>query len=369
MRYIGNKTRLLPFLRQAVRRLGIVPGMAHDAFAGTASVGRALKGDGWVVASSDLMTYSAVLQQAYVVAQRVPSFAALRAGDADVRRALRSRALRGHAAQRGGTVMHAVAEYLTGWVEGEPGFVTAHFAPAGGRMFFTDENARRIDVVRRLLHEWRERELLDDDAHALLLAALIEGADRVANTAGVYAAFMKGWQPNALRALELSPVMPIRGRAGSTAHLGDAAAVATRLGRVDLLYLDPPYNARQYSGYYHVPEVIARGWFNGATPALHGKTGLLRDHAQRSAWCSPRNVGPALRELLSASDARHVLVSYNTEGLLPAPVLREILRDHSAAGGVREFRRAYKRYRADRDREGRRYSGDRVTELLYHIER
>ena len=74
MRYIGNKTRLLPFILRTLRRLGIQPGTAHDAFAGTAAVGRALKAAGWTVASSDLMSYSHVLQQAYVVAQNVPSF-------------------------------------------------------------------------------------------------------------------------------------------------------------------------------------------------------------------------------------------------------------------------------------------------------
>jgi adenine-specific DNA-methyltransferase len=368
MRYIGNKTRLLPFIRQAVRRLHLTTGIAHDAFAGTASVGRALKADGWIVASSDLMTYSAVLQQAYVVSQRIPSFAALRAGDSDVRRALRSPALRARAATAGDTVLHAVAEYLSRWIEPECGFVSQHFAPAGGRMFFTDANAGRIDVVRAQLHRWRERELIDAEAFALLLAALIEGADRVANTAGVYAAFIKDWQPNAIRPLHLAPVLPIRGRPGSASHRGDAAAVAARLGPVDLLYLDPPYNARQYAGYYHVPEVIARGWFD-VVPALHGKTGLLRDASQRSDWCSPRKVAGALRDLLEASSARHVLVSYNSEGLLSADALREALREQSADGQVREFRRDYKRYRADRDRVGRRYRGDRVRELLYHVRR
>lgn len=368
MRYIGNKTRLLPFIRQAVRRLGIAPGLAHDAFAGTASVGRALKCDGWVVVSSDLMTYSYILQQAYVVAQRVPSFAALRAEDADVRRALRSRALRARAATRGESVLHAVAEYLSAWVEPQEGFMTRHFSPAGGRMYFTEANAGRIDVVRHLLHQWRSRELIDADAHALLLAALIEAADRVANTAGVYAAYIKEWQPNAVRPLHLAPVIPVRGRPGSTAHRGDAAEVAATIGRSELLYIDPPYNSRQYAGYYHVPEIIARGWFNGPIP-IHGKTGLLRDTSQRSAWCSPRRVAGALRELLSASDARHILVSYNSEGLLSADALRTILSECANGGEVRQFTRGYKRYRADRDREGRRYKGDRVRELLYYVGR
>jgi adenine-specific DNA-methyltransferase len=365
MRYIGNKTKLLPFILKTVRRLGIAPGVAHDAFAGTASVGRALKACGWRVASSDLMTYSYVFQRAYVVASAVPSFAALRAGDPEVRRALRSPALRAQAASHGGSVLHAVGEYLTSWLEPERGFVSEHFAPAGGRMYFTDENAARIDAVRRALHDWRRAGLVGDDAYFILLAALLEGADRAANTAGVYAAYIKRWQSNARRRVAVRPEPPTAGPRGSTAHRDDAAGVARALGPVDLLYIDPPYNTRQYAGYYHVPEIIARGWFDD-WPALRGKTGLLAGDGLRSAWCSRRRVRHALAELLSASDARHVLVSYNSEGLLPAAEMRAILAAAAADGAVRCFTRRYKRYRADSDHAGRRYRGDRVRELLYY---
>jgi len=365
MRYIGNKTRLLPFLQSTLRRLGIEPGSAHDAFAGTASVGRALKAAGWRVASSDIMTYSYVFQRAYVVAQRSPSFAALRAGDPDVRRALRSASFRDAVRARGGGALDVVAEYLTRWLEPQRDFVSEHFAPSGGRMYFTDENAARIDTVRERLHSWHAAGLIGDDALYVLLAALIEGADRVANTAGVYAAFIKQWQPNARRALTLTPERPVRGVNGSTAHRGDAATIARTLGAIDLLYVDPPYNGRQYVGYYHVPEIIARGWFD-ERPVLFGKTGLLDGRGQRSAWCSPRRVEHALQELLAASGARHVLVSYNSEGLLPEPVMRRTLSAAAVDGRVRRFALRYRRYRADSDRDGRRYRGDSVRELLFY---
>src|SRR5688500_1340686 len=55
MRYFGNRTRILSFVLGTIRRLGIEPGIAHDAFAGTAAVGRALKGAGLSVVSSDIM--------------------------------------------------------------------------------------------------------------------------------------------------------------------------------------------------------------------------------------------------------------------------------------------------------------------------
>jgi adenine-specific DNA methylase len=77
-------------------------------------------------------------------------------------------------------------------------------------------------------------------------------------------------------------------------------------------------------------------------------------------------VREALRALLEATGARHVLVSYNSEGLLPEEILRETLGEASVDGRVRTFRKTYRRYRADSDREGRRYSGDRVRELLVY---
>lgn len=364
MRYIGNKTRLLPFLMHTVERLELSPRTAHDAFSGTAAVGRALKIAGWRVASSDLMTYSYVFQRAYVVAQRAPNFAALRAGDPELRRALRSAAFRKATAGKG--ALGAISEYLAKWIEGERGFIGTHFAPAGGRMYFTQENADRIDAIRRRLHEWWTSGLIQDDAYYVLLAALIEGADRVANTAGVYAAYIKRWQGNAKRALTLKPEIPQRGARGSTAHRGDAAVVAANAGEVELLYVDPPYNARQYSGYYHVPEVIARGWFE-TMPVLRGKTGLVAGEGQQSDWCSARKAGNALATLLAATSAHHALVSYNSEGLLSERDLWDVLAGAAKNGTVKRFSRDYRRYRSDSDRVGRVYQGDSVRELLYHV--
>lgn len=371
MRYIGNKTRLLSFLRDRIGRLGLAPGRAHDAFAGTAAVARALKADGWRVTSSDLMTYSYVLQRAYVVASRSPGFALLGRRERAVEAALRA------ARARGESALHAVAVFLSRDLEPVRGFMSSHFAPAGGRMFFTDENAGRIDAARSRLHDWHRERWISDDAYYLLLAAIIEGADRIANTAGVYAAYIKRWQPNALRPFTLVVEPPVLSRRRCAATIGNATDVARALGRIDLLYVDPPYNERQYSGYYHVPEILARGWFD-VMPVLRGKTGLLgaspdngaassaNAPSQRSDWCSRRRAPDALRELLAATGARHVLVSYNSEGVIRDTELRAVLRDAASDGVVRRFVRRYRRYRADSDREGRRYKGDWVEELLYY---
>lgn len=360
MRYIGNKTKLLPFLRAKIRQLGIAPGVAHDAFAGTAAVGRALKADGWSVVSSDLMTYSYVMQRAYVVASSVDGFAALASAEPHVATVL-SRP-RG---DRTDGPLARIGRYLSTAIAPDDGFFARHFGPRGGRMYFTEENARRIDAARATLHRWRAAGVIDDDSFYVLLASVIEGADRVANTAGVYAAFIKQWQPNALRPFVATPEAPLASTATCVAHRADAVDVARALGAIDLVYIDPPYNTRQYAGYYHVPELLARGWFDG-TVRLRGKTGLLDDGEQRSRWCSRRFAPDALAELLAATGARHVLLSYNSEGVITDTMIRTVLRAAAADGRVRRFTKTYKRYRADSDREGRRYKADRVTELLYH---
>src|SRR6266567_2255669 len=163
MRYIGNKTRLLPFILRTLEKERIAVGSVHDAFAGTASVSRALKSEGWRVYSSDLLMSSYVFQRAYVVAD---------AADPLIRE---------------------MAAELSG-LSPRRSFISRHFSPAGGsasagRMYFTPDNAGRIDASRETLEDWRKERKVREDDYYLLLAGIIEGADRVANTAGVYASY------------------------------------------------------------------------------------------------------------------------------------------------------------------------------------
>src|SRR6188508_762299 len=153
MRYIGNKTRLLPFILRTLERERIPTGSVHDAFAGTASVSRALKSEGWRVHSSDLLMSSYVFQRAYVVAD---------------------------------TADPSIGEMAAELAELPPlrGFISKHFSPAGGstsagRMYFTADNALRIDAAREHLDVWRKGRKVGDNDYYVLLAAIIEGADRV----------------------------------------------------------------------------------------------------------------------------------------------------------------------------------------------
>lgn len=355
MRYIGNKTKLLDFIGRTLTRRGIRSGTAVDPFCGTVSVARFLKRRGFRVLASDVMEYAWVFARATVQIAEIPRFPRLRP-----ELNLRSDS------------MSAVLSWLNR-LPGRPGFIHEQYTPGGteggahGRMFFTPANGARIDAVRTALHDWRQSGLVDDDGFHVLLAALIEAADRVANTTGVYAAYVKTWQPNALRELELRAPPIVRG-GGCRAARADALEIVTGEDGFDLLYLDPPYNARQYPGYYHVPEVIATGWFDNV-PKTRGKTGLIDDREKRSEWSRRGACEAAFEGLVAAGRWRRLVMSYNAEGIIPEATIERVLREHGRRATYRRYRRGYKRYRSDADGENRNYRGDSVAEYLYCVDR
>ncbi|MBR9989918.1 MAG: DNA adenine methylase [Gemmatimonadetes bacterium] len=353
MRYIGNKTRLLDFIRRVLRSRGIRPGRAVDPFSGTASVARALKRWQFHTAASDIMEYGYVFARAYVEVTAPPAFTGI------------AQQIRGRERR------HALA-----WLNrlpGRPGFIHEHYSPAGtagavhGRMYFTPANAARIDAVRDEIEGWYRSSAIDDDAYHTLLAALIEAADRVANTTGVYAAFVKSWQPNALRALELRTDRIVRGN-GCTAARANALDAVRDAGEFDLLYLDPPYNSRQYAGYYHIPELLARGWYDGDIE-MRGKTGLIEDRDRRSDWSSSRRCESAFEALVATARCRHIMMSYNAEGIIREETIERVLREHGLRATYRRYRRQYRRYRSDSDGASRRYRANDVYEYLYCVSR
>jgi len=384
VRYIGNKSKLLSFIGNFLDEIGLSEGLALDAFSGTASVGSYLKAKGFSVDACDILSFSYVLQRAYIVADEYPRFAGL-TGDEEFQAARQASEFASQVESRfegQGDLFASPASklrpleevliFLDSYLPPRDSFITKQYSALhqpteGERMYFTRENALRIDAIRHRLEAWHCQAAITDDEYYIVLATLLEAADAVANTTGVYAAYVKTWQANAVRPLQLSlPHLVVGTGRACSAHRGDINELIGSLGRLDLLYLDPPYNTRQYSGYYHVPEVIAEGWFHDE-PELRGKTGLIPDGEKKSAWSTREGCVPALEQLLERADASHVLMSYNNEGIISEGEIERVFKSVGVADSYRRVGREYKRYRSDVDSDVRRYSGDRVTEFLYYV--
>lgn len=306
MRYIGSKVSTLPWLTEVISARAPDARSFCDPFAGTCVVSRHFKNLGMEVVTGDLLQLSYVLQRATLSINEAPLFLKLRYEGLE-------------AGNRRGA--EAVFEHLQN-LPGRGGYLHDNFSDAGdaGRLFFTAANAAKIDAIRTTISYWMNNGLLSDCEEAFLLASLVDAADRVANTAGTYYAHLKSFTRRARLPLELRmpPTTP-HGKSGGC-HRADAAVVAATT-ETDILYLDPPYNERDYAGYYHLPETLV----TGDAPVPAGRSGVpKRDHAT-SSFYRKAQAGTALAQICSVARARHIVVHYTTEGAIPHEAILDSL--------------------------------------------
>ena len=186
------------------------------------------------------------------------------------------------------------------------------------------------------------------------MASLLESADKVANTASVYGAYLKKLKTSAQKKLELKPAEFAETNQDNLVFQKDANQLINDLSG-DILYLDPPYNARQYGANYHLLNTIAN--YKPFTPK--GKTGLPKYN--KSNYSSKPKVAEAFEELIKNADFKHIFLSYNNEGLLPPEQLREILERY---GSYDLATTKYNRFKADKT-ENRNHKASSVVEYLH----
>ena len=129
--------------------------------------------------------------------------------------------------------------------------------------------------------------------------------------------------------------------------------------RGDILYLDPPYNTRQYGANYHLLNTIAL--YDNFKPK--GKTGL-RNYF-RSKYCSRRTLINEFEDLIKQADFKYVFLSYNNEGLMSEAEIKTIM---SKFGNYDLITRNYQRFKADKT-ENRNHKAVRTTEHLHILEK
>ena len=340
--YIGNKRKLLPLICEAIRRTGVREGTFFDAFAGSGVVSRLAKAAGFRVVANDWEPYSEVINKAYVAANAAPAFA------------------------RFGGMEKAVAALNA--LPGKAGYIASHYCPANDesydtgseRMFYTQENGRRIDAIREQIEEWKGRGVIDEAEEVVLLAPLIYQASYCSNTSGVFKGFHNGWGGATRTAwyrirsyLTLkAPLLLDNGRRNVVLR-GDASEVADEI-ECDIAYLDPPYNQHQYGANYHLLNTVALWDKPPISPRISGngkrdKAAIRKDWRtlRRSAYCYRRSATEAFANLVGRLRARYILVSYSTDGIMSVEELLSALAEH---GDLTVVPKRYKRYRVSSQR-------------------
>ena len=334
MNYIGSKYTLLPEIKRLLDEHNVrAEGIALDLFAGTGAVAQLLKRRGHVTYANDWQRYSYVTNTAFIAFNDFPQFdrllAATEWGKAirSARRAVEisTFSINGRDPLPGDLPCAQVLRYLDG-VEGTRGPFYEAYCRSGRsrRLYFSRKNGLRIQAIRDVIEGWDSEGLVAPTEKAWLIACLIESADRVANTASVYGAYLKHVKRSARKRMRMvalkpapSPHPPERHRVFCEDSLGLLERLAD--DDIDLVYIDTPYNHRQYAANYHILETIARWDIREFEP--RGVTGLREAKELRSDFCLRSAVEEAYRQLFSRLRSKYVLLSYNDEGLLGREVL------------------------------------------------
>lgn len=306
MRYFGSKTSTVEKLFDLVSER-IPSGSFCDPFGGIGTVGAFFKQKGYLVTSGDMLAFAHAYQVARIVQSELPRFRKLRS-----------------ALKLPSCV--SVKDHLNS-LEPFSGWITREYAEC--RQFFTIPNAQRIDACRQTIEHWWRDALITERERSVLVASLVESMDKVANTAGTYYAYLKSTYRKAKRPFVFDFVIPAVGLRGCRAIRNDAIAVVKNK-KTDILYLDPPYNSRCYSRYYHLPETIALG----ATPEVNGTAGMPCNSHQTSQFNSAKFATSALRDIVNSAEARLLIFHYSDDGHIPPKLIREILQTR---GRVEDF--------------------------------
>lgn len=322
MRYIGNKTNLLKNINQVIKdNCDGNEKVFCDLFSGTSSVARFFK-NRYKIISNDILYFSYVLQRATITNNEIPDFEKLK-NKLNVENVLDYLE----------TININRKKYKT--------FIYDNYSPNDNceRMYLTPENAKRIDYIRTTIEKWKKENLIKENEYFYLLATLIEGVPFVSNITGTYGAYLKDWDKRAFKKFEMIRLNIVNNNEENECYREDANELIKKVSG-DILYIDPPYNSRQYLPNYHLLETIARY----DEPKINGKTGIRTYTEEKSNYCIKSKVYDELEELIKNAKFKHIIMSYNQEGLLKKEEIEQILKKYGDKDTYKLYQIPYKQY-------------------------
>lgn len=221
------------------------------------------------------------------------------------------------------------------------GFIYKNYAPTeSSRMYFTPENAARIDYFRKQIEEWHKNKLLSEAEYMLLLASLVESVSRVSNTAGVYGAFLKKWDGRALKPIEfIKPAYNACDSLNIKIYNDKTENIISDV-KCDILYLDPPYTQNQYGTQYHLLETLILN----DHPSVSKVTGSRPVMPMRSDWSKEYKAHILLDRIIVNTTARYIVMSYNNDGLMSKEYIEAVMKRYGKPETYCCKKISYKKY-------------------------
>tara|TARA_Y100000589_G_scaffold185659_1_gene175836 strand:- start:278 stop:1297 length:1020 start_codon:yes stop_codon:yes gene_type:complete len=323
MRYIGSKQSLLERLSFEINLRTPKKGLFCDLFSGSAAVARYFKRRNYQVVSNDIMHFSYYLQAATIELNFKPEFKGLNFEPISYLNKLDTNNF----------------EYS------KNKFVLDNYSPSITKEtgYFTTENALKIDAIRQQINIWLEKKKINKNEYVYLVAALIEAVPFVSNTTGTYGAYLKKWDKRAFKPLLLTEHQIFNNGLVNKSFCENANNLIKKL-EGEIIYVDPPYNGRQYGSNYHVLETIARY----DNPTVKGITSMRDNSDISSNFCMKSKAESALNDIIANSNFRNIFFSYNSEGILSEEQIKEIFISNCKKDSVELIKIPYRRYKRNK---------------------
>jgi len=338
MRYIGSKTRILDFISDTVRQtFGSVDGaVVADLFAGTCSVAEMFKKQNAQIITNDYLRFSYALQVAKIKCNAAPQ----------------------------SKIPYCKALSYLNALNGIDGFFFKEYTLEGtaqaqyNRNYFDSDNARKIDAICEQLASWLKDKTISEDMFYLLSASLVDAITKVSNTSGTYGAFLKIDDQRKYKPLELLPYQFTDNGQINEAYCMNIVELIDKIFG-DILYLDPPYNGRQYPPYYHILETAVLY----DDPEIYGITGRRPYQELLSPFCMKDKALPAMLDIVQRAKFSHIYISYSTDGIMN---YRELCDALSAVGSVECYFKPYRRYKSN---SGGENTTMKVKEIIIYVKK
>lgn len=341
MRYIGCKERIINQIDKVVTEKcsDSFGGVFCDIFAGTGTVGTFFK-DRFRIISNDYLYFSYAINASFILNNRIPTFSKLKKT----------------------YNIEDVFDYLenapiTNEVSNDF-FVCKNYSnyESNTRQYLTIDNAKRIDFIRSKLDDWHDEKIITDKEFLYLIGCLVYSVPSYSNVTGTYGAYLKYWDKRCFKKYEFQRIQPTDNKLDNEVYNEDALNLIKRV-KGEVLYIDPPYNSRDYLSNYHLLETIARN----DSPIISGVTGTRKENTEKSHFCSSRNIYSAMNSLVHNAKFRHIVISYNSEGLLSKDDILEILSNNCVKKTVECIEVDFKRYQSKKTD-----SSKTVTEYIFY---
>lgn len=350
-RYLGNKNSIADYILREVGRFCQPGDIVCDIFSGTISMSMALKKNGYRVISNDISIFSYHYANCYLRNNTIPDFDWEILGiDGTEYEKVAQEAIDIKKCETGFSFLNnqnlyelykklvIVLVYLenietkdvdkkyqgkyfydTYTEDGKNSYFRSLRGTEGHRRFFTPSNGKKIDNILNKIREWKNNHLLTEVHYSLLISIICESIEKISNTQGTYHDFQREiYDERALHDLTLR--IPPFDDVISTQNehiIGkaqDSLRFIKEVPNHKLLYLDPPYNFRQYTSYYFMLNLICNYCtikdLNNYFKNVQFVRGQNMDDDFNSTFCKSDKFIESLKQLIKDAKTQYVIMSY-----------------------------------------------------------